>query len=121
MRLFFKLVRAFLAPFILLFERLSAPRQISAPRSAPELALYQYLTCPFCVKVRRELTRLNLAIELRDAHNDPKWRAELEREGGMQQVPCLKIPDTKAKNGYRWMYESDDIIAYLRERYPAVA
>ena len=34
--------------------------------------LYQFNACPFCVKVRRHLQRMNLNIELHDAKNDEK-------------------------------------------------
>lgn len=75
------------------------------------LKLYQFESCPFCVKVRRALKRLNLNIELRDAKNNLEYRKELESQGGMIQVPCLRI--TEESGAVRWLYESDDIITYL--------
>jgi glutathione S-transferase len=41
-------------------------------------------------------------------------RAELIAGGGKGQVPCLRI-ETDDGN-VRWLYESADIIAYLREQ-----
>ena len=43
--------------------------------------------------------------------------ADLVRGGGERKVPCLRI-----EHGDRveWMYESDDIIAYLEGRFGAV-
>ena len=52
-----------------------------------------------------------LNIELRDAKNDPIFKEELTSQGGKHKVPCLRIE--KGEGEVRWMYESDDIIAYL--------
>ena len=38
--------------------------------------------------------------------------------GGKVKVPCLRIEEA---GGTRWMYESNDIIAYLEQRYANVA
>ena len=122
---FFRIIRLLMRPFLWAWEHLFAPARLV--RSEKEqsrvdletaaLSLYQFQHCPFCIKVRRELRRLSLKIELRDAQNSGPFYEELIREGGEYQTPCLKIPDAGAKNGHRWMYESDDIIAYLRERF----
>lgn len=90
--------------------------QEAAETAAQGLALYQFYACPFCVKTRRTLHRLNLPVELRDAQKDPMRRAELEREGGKIQVPCLRIEEPE---GARWLYDSKAIIAYLDERFGA--
>ena len=79
------------------------------------MALYHFQMCPFCVKTRRQIRRLGLNIESRDARNDPKWNQELIDEGGKYQVPCLKI--TKDDGSVEWMYESTEINKYLEERY----
>ncbi|RLW70923.1 MAG: glutaredoxin, partial [gamma proteobacterium symbiont of Stewartia floridana] len=39
---------------------------------------------------------------------------ELQQFGGKLQTPCLKI---EQQDGDRWLYESDDIIRYLRQRF----
>jgi glutathione S-transferase len=77
------------------------------------LALYQLEACPFCVKVRRAMKRLNLRIELRDIKRSEKFAAELKQNGGQDQVPCLRIPGAAGKD--QWMYESDAIIEYLKK------
>ena len=77
------------------------------------LVLYQFNGCPFCVKVRRELKRLGLRIELKDADKVPAFKAELLKGGGELQVPCLRIPEGDGK--FRWMYESSAIVEYLRK------
>ncbi|HIA09225.1 MAG TPA: glutaredoxin [Chromatiaceae bacterium] len=78
------------------------------------LSLYQFYACPFCVKTRRALRRLNLPLEIRDAQHDATHRQELLRDGGAIKVPCLRIDED---GGTRWMYESNDIIAYLDHRF----
>lgn len=124
-RSFFKTLRLILGPFLLLKERLTAPQGLVRDAAAQQavdaecrnLALYQFKTCPFCIKVRQEMRRLSLNIELRDAQNDASHRAALVQDGGSGQVPCLCITDENGNS--RWLYESGDIIAYLRERFPA--
>lgn len=88
--------------------------QARVDEQASKLALYQYRGCPFCIKVRRELHRLNVNVELRDPSKDPQHRQALQEQGGRVMVPCLRINE----NGQdRWMYESNDIIAYLKQQF----
>ena len=78
------------------------------------LSLYQFEFCPFCVKVRRAMKRMNIQIELRDAKQNPKFAEELVQGGGSLQVPCLRIAESNGS--IRWMYESSDIIQYLESQ-----
>ncbi len=78
------------------------------------MSLYQFYACPFCVKTRRALHRLNLPIALRDAKPGSPNRDELLNGGGQVKVPCLRIDEGEKT---RWMYESNDIIAYLEDRF----
>lgn len=87
-------------------------RQVEA--QAGDLSLYQFYACPFCIKTRRALHRLNLPVETRDAQHDPVHRAALEAGGGKVQVPCLRID---GQGDTRWLYESKQIIAYLEQRF----
>ena len=120
-RTFFKTLRLVLGPFILLWEKVTTPRGIVRPAEqqqqidlqCADLALYQFKTCPFCIKVRRAMRGLSLNVELRDAQHDPVHRAALLQGGGKIMTPCLKITD--AQGNSRWMYESDEIIRYLRQ------
>ncbi|MBI5041051.1 MAG: glutaredoxin [Gammaproteobacteria bacterium] len=120
-RLFFKTVRIVLGPFLLLWERLTLPKGIERSPEAQarldavtrNLVLYQYKTCPFCLKVRRRIARLGLNIEKRDAQHDAASRAELEQQGGQIKVPCLRITD--ASGQHTWLYESKTIIRHLEE------
>lgn len=122
---FFKTLRLVLGPVLLLKERLTRPQglvrapeaQREVDRQCRDLALYQFRTCPFCIKVRQEMRRLSLDIELRDARNDAGHRDALRQGGGKGMVPCLRIRDDQG--GERWLYESGDIVAYLRGRFTA--
>ncbi len=78
------------------------------------LSLYQFQSCPFCVKVRRQIHQLNLPIEYRDAKNNEQFRNEIAENGGRIKVPCLRIEENAE---VQWMYESNDIIAYLQQRF----
>jgi glutaredoxin len=117
-----KIFRQALGRIIVFFDFLTRPRRMkrsakvqeSVDQQTQNLALYQFYACPFCVKVRRAMHRLNLNIPLRDARNDEKSRQELFDGGGQIKVPCLQIKDN---GGVKWMYESNDIIDYLEKRF----
>lgn len=124
-RTFFKTLRLVLGPVLLVQEKLTAPKGLVRTPEAQQavdqqlrgLALYQFKTCPFCIKVRQEMRRLSLNIELRDAQNDASHHDALLHGGGRAVVPCLRIVDADGTS--RWMYESSDIIEYLRGRFVA--
>ena len=125
-RTFFKTLRLILGPVMLLKETLTRPKGIVRTAAAQQsvdlqcqsLALYQYKTCPFCMKVRQEMARLSLDIERVDAQPPGISRDELTREGGQTKVPCLKITDAAGKS--QWLYDSEKIVRYLRGRFAAV-
>ncbi len=82
--------------------------------AAKDLTLYQFLACPFCIKTRRAIYKLNLPIETRSAFEGSPHRKALLEGGGRVKVPCLRIEqDGKVE----WMYESSDIIRYLEKRF----
>lgn len=122
-KIFFKILRLALMPFMLLWAKFGAPkgvlRSVEAQRevdlACANLTLYHFSTCPFCIKVRHEMARLSLPIELRNAQHDSDFRAELEQGGGKIQTPCLRIAD--ARGGMQWMYESEEIKRYLQQRF----
>jgi glutaredoxin len=126
-RTFFKTLRVLLGPVMLAWERISRPAGVVRTATAQNdvdqqcrsLALYQFKTCPFCMKVRKEMHRLSLKIEKRDAQHQLADREALIQGGGSAKVPCLKIthPDGKVQ----WMYESSAILAYLKSRFEPVA
>jgi glutaredoxin len=122
-RTFFRTLRVLLGPVMLLKERLTQPAGVQRPPAAQavvdqqcqSLALYQFSTCPFCIKVRQEMRRLSLPIEKRDAQHHAANRNDLLQASGATKVPCLKI--TEANGQSRWLQDSDAIVAYLRERF----
>lgn len=124
-RYFFKTVRLVLTPIVLLAHWIATPKGVERSSEAQEqvdaqtqqLLLYHFKTCPFCLKVRREMSRLSLNIELRDAQHDIQSREELLLGGGELKVPCLRI--SKDDGSVQWMYESNDIIEYLHGRFAA--
>ena len=126
-RAFFRTLRVVLGPFMLLKERLTQPTSVQREPSAQTavdlqcqgLALYQFSTCPFCIKVRQEMRRLSLPIEKRDAQHNSAHREQLLQGSGASKVPCLKI--TEANGQTRWLQDSSEIVAYLRERFAAAA
>ncbi|GAB2922525.1 glutaredoxin domain-containing protein [Rheinheimera gaetbuli] len=122
-RLFFRLIRFILTPFMLLAEKLTTPKAIARSQAeqqrvdteCQQLALYQFAACPFCIKVRKEMARLGLNITKRDAQHHQPYRDELEQGGGKVKVPCLRIESTCGE--VKWLYESAAIIAYLQQRF----
>lgn len=93
----------------------SEAEQNKVDEEAKKLSLYEFEACPFCVKVRRQMKRLNLDIERRDAMNNPEHRSALLRARGKVKVPCLRIE--KSDGSVEWMPESSDINAYLASRF----
>lgn len=71
--------------------------------------LYYKKSCPFCQKVLRFMEANHLTMDTRET-TQPGNQNDLVRIGGKKQVPCLVI------NG-KPLYESDDIVAYLRENF----
>lgn len=76
------------------------------------IELYQKEDCPYCAKVRQVLTDLHLDWISRTAPKGAPQRAKLLELGGKEQVPFMVDTDTGVM-----MYESDDIIKYLRQHY----
>ena len=122
-RFFFKTLRMVLGPVVLLKESLSRPKgvvrvqaaQDKVNRQCKSLVLYQYKTCPFCSKVRQEMSRLSLNIKRIDAQPAGPDRQALLAGGGQAKVPCLRITGKAGKS--EWLYDSDQIIAYLRGQF----
>lgn len=89
--------------------------QTKADKVAKTMSLYNYFACPFCIKVRRTVRRLNIPLEYRDAQvRGSEHRKTLEKEGGKIKVPCLRIDDGSKTT---WLYESNDIIDYLNKTF----
>ncbi|WP_432696160.1 glutaredoxin family protein [Marinobacterium sp. YM272] len=122
-RLFFRLLRRLLMPFMLIYAALSKPKPISRDEKAQaqvnddcrNLTLYQFATCPFCIKVKKEVHRLALPIGMANVQKDADARQALEQGGGRVKVPCLKIEHEDGRT--EWMYESKEINSYLQQRF----
>ncbi len=76
--------------------------------------LYIWDSCPFCQKVLRAAQQLGLKegedYQIVDSAPGTRGRDVVEKTGGKDMVPFLIDDDT-------WMYESDDIIDYLHEKF----
>jgi len=82
-------------------------------RPEKTLELYEFESCPFCRKVREALSILDLEVHVRPCpKNGPRFREAVVRRGGKAQFPWLVDPNTGVE-----MYESDDIVRYLFQRY----
>ncbi len=85
------------------------------PRPEQRIDIYEFESCPFCRKVREALTHLDLTVRILPCPpGGQRFRPEVERLGGKQQFPFLIDPNTGAQ-----MYESDNIITHLYDRYGA--
>ena len=75
------------------------------------LILYTKNGCPFCHKVLDFVEERGIEIEEREVYSSEKNMAELLEKGGKRQIPFLH--DTSDDT---MMYESGDIIEYLKTR-----
>lgn len=76
--------------------------------AAHDLKLYVMGYCPYCHKVQDFMAEAGIDIPVYDITEDSEAEATLIEVGGKRQCPCLFI-DGEA------MYESGDIIAWLRD------
>ena len=74
-----------------------------------ELSLYYSPICPYCIKVLRFMEKNAIVIDLKSTM-DQKNLDTLLQVGRKNQVPCLFIAGKP-------LYESNDIISYLAERF----
>lgn len=72
-----------------------------------ELSLYYLPTCYYSQKVLAFLNTSEIAVSLHSTR-EPENKEYLIQRGGKNQVPCLFIKGEP-------LYESDDIIAYLKK------
>ena len=117
-----KLLRESLGQLVVIINFITLPRKMKrsieeqkkVDAQASHMSLYQFKRCPFCIRTRRQIHKLNLPIELRDASKGSAHRDELETQGGQIKVPCLRIEENGST---RWLYESKEIIAFLNNRF----
>ncbi|KAF7804289.1 putative thioredoxin-like protein [Senna tora] len=83
------------------------------PRPEKPIEIYEFESCPFCRKVREIVAVLDLDVIFYPCpRNSPNFRPKVAQMGGKQQFPYMVDPNTGIS-----MYESDDIIKYLAEKY----
>jgi glutaredoxin len=75
------------------------------------LTLYVKTGCPFCHRVLSAGAELGVSFEEKNIADDTV-AAELIARGGKRQVPYLVDSDRNIE-----MYESGDIVEYLKEYY----
>ena len=78
--------------------------------------LYYKPDCPFCQRVLQMGENLGVEFDLKDISEDETLANELMEKGGKRQVPFLVDTETDTS-----MYESSDIIDYIRENKPKSA
>jgi glutathione S-transferase len=83
---------------------------LGATRQKTRIKLYTGNYCPYCVRVKRELNRLELDYEA--VHADVDGREEVERLSGQRRIPILTIGDEV-------LVDSPHIVRELRRRYAA--
>ena len=123
MKYFFRVIRVPLGLMMLIYEWVTRPRraehspqhQSRLDSETAKLKVYQFKTCPFCIKTRKKIVELGLNIETRDARRNQLWRTELLEQGGKIKVPCLRIENEDGS--LTWMYESGAINDYLEQRF----
>lgn len=78
------------------------------------IKIYQFRSCPFCQNVYFKLMNMGLKegedFELVEASRGTPGRDEVVSLGGKNQVPFMVDGETK-------MYESNDIIQYIENKY----
>jgi glutaredoxin len=117
-----KIINENLSRILIFIKRIFLPVKIIRPEKeqllvnekAKNISLYEYYACPFCMRVRHTINKLNIPIEYRDILRNSDYRINLLSEGGTTQVPCLRIEENGKTS---WMYESREIIDYLERHF----
>jgi glutathione S-transferase len=80
------------------------------------LELYEFEACPFCRRVREALSEFDLdAMVYPCPRGGTRFRPKVVAMGGREMFPYLVDPN--GEGGPHAMYESADIVRYLRETY----
>jgi glutathione S-transferase len=101
------------------YVRLGAGWIARPARRKPDrlLELYEFEACPFCRRVRETLSEFDLdALVFPCPKGGTRFRPRVTELGGKAQFPFLVD-----RNTGRSMYESADIVRYLRDTYDAPA
>ena len=84
-----------------------------AKKPFPGHTLYHFYVSPPSMRVRRAIYKLGFSIPFKEVLLDETAWKELVKQGGKDQVPCMRIEEMGQT---RWMYESKEIIEYLEAR-----
>lgn len=122
MSFFISLIRNLLGGIIAFFDVITRGSKLKRPpevqqqvaKDTQDLTLYQFFACPFCIKTRRAIYKMNLPIVKRSASKGSPYRDDLLAGGGKIQTPCLRIDSA---GEVTWLYESSEIIEYLQQRF----
>ncbi|AGH45287.1 glutathione S-transferase N-terminal domain-containing protein [Paraglaciecola psychrophila] len=122
MKLLINIIRNLLGGLIAAIDFITRGSKLKRTQEAQEqvtvelekLSLYQFFACPFCIKTRRAMYKLNLPMVKRNASEGSPYRDELLQGGGKIQTPCLRI---EKDDSVEWLYESSAIISYLEKRF----
>lgn len=87
-------------------------RMATARRPSSPVELYNMEGSPYCRKVREVLTELDIEHVVRNVPKGSPKREAFRAEAGKVQVPYLVDPNTGSA-----LFESSDILVYLREQY----
>lgn len=69
--------------------------------------LFVGTVCPYCKKVENFMKEENIELEVVNINEDRDGLNELVENGGKRQIPCLY-------HDGEYLYESDDIIEFLK-------
>jgi glutathione S-transferase len=87
----------------------------AARRPEKRLELYEFEACPFCRRVREALSLFDFDATIYPCpRGGTRYRPKVVEMGGKAMFPYLVDPNTG-----KAMYQSADIVAYLRETYGA--
>ncbi|MGE5541002.1 MAG: glutaredoxin family protein [Bacillota bacterium] len=75
------------------------------------ITLYINPNCPFCKKTVEVAQEVGAPLTLKDIH-DPAVEEELIRIGGKRQMPFMVDDESDVS-----MYESEDIMRYLHQKF----
>ena len=90
-----------------------AGSRVSPSRNPDQpLELASFEGSPYCRIVRERLCTLEIPYLLRNVAKGSPSRVAFEKRSGKMMVPWLSDPNTGTE-----MFESEDIVAYLQDRY----
>ncbi|MCK8824138.1 glutathione S-transferase N-terminal domain-containing protein [Fuchsiella alkaliacetigena] len=75
------------------------------------IILYQFESCPYCQKVEKKLTELELEYRVEEVPKARSERDKIKELSGQIKVPVLEDGDGTV------IYDSSEIVAYLEEKY----